>query len=186
MSLKPSLYFIALIPHEELSGKIFAFQKDFALHYESSKALKVMPHITIQNPFQRMESSETELHLRLQDFFSPFHSFKIELSNFGCFDKNRNKVIFINVVKNDLLFDLHKKLIYFLREEMNFSAKESSYTFHPHVTVAYRDLSDAQFNRAWPVYKSKTFEGSFVADAAYLLKHDYRKWNVLSKFELKN
>jgi hypothetical protein len=55
MSLKPSLYFIALIPHEQLSRNILAFQKDFALHYESSKALKVMSHITIQNPFQRME-----------------------------------------------------------------------------------------------------------------------------------
>ena len=184
MSLKPSLYFLAVIPHPELADKITAVKDDFARHYQSSKALKVMPHITLQNPFQRMESFETEFHLRLQDFFSPFHAFNVQLSGYDCFDRNRNKVIFINVLKNDLLFDLHKKLIYFLREEMNFSAKESSYMFHPHVTVAYRDLTTEQFNKAWPIYKNKTFESTFFADTVYLLKHDYRKWNVLSRFEL--
>lgn len=185
MSLKPSLYFIALIPHSELSDKITAVKYDFSRNYQSSKALKVMPHITLQNPFSRMESFETEFHLRLQDFFSAFHSFNVQLSGYDCFNKNTNKVIFINVVKNDLLSELRKKLIYFLREEMNFSAKESAYSFHPHVTVAYRDLSTEQFNKAWLIYKNKTFEGTFVTNAVYLLKHDYRQWNVLSKFELR-
>ncbi|MEP7169210.1 MAG: 2'-5' RNA ligase family protein, partial [Bacteroidota bacterium] len=184
MSLKPSLYFIALIPRSELSDKITTVKNDFTRHYHSSKALNVMPHITLQNPFSRMESFETEFHLRLQDFFSTLHAFNVQLSGYDCFDNKTNPVIFINVVKNDLLFELHKKMIYFLREEMNFSAKESSYTFHPHFTVAYRDLTDEQFNKASPIYKNKTFEGSFVSDAVYLLKHDYRKWNVLSRFDL--
>jgi 2'-5' RNA ligase len=184
VSLKTSLYFIALIPHQELADKITTIKNDFARQYLSSKALKVMPHITLQNPFQRMESFETEFHLRLQDFFSAFRSFNIQLSGYDCFDNRNNPVVFIDVVKNDLLFDLHKKLIYFLREEMNFSAKESPYSFHPHITVAYRDLTTEQFNKAWPIYKSKPFEGSFVVDTVYLLKHDYRKWNVLSRFVL--
>jgi 2'-5' RNA ligase len=185
VSSKPFLYFVALIPGEELSGRIITIKKDFAERYESMKALKIIPHITLQNPFKRNESAEVELHLRLQDFFSAFHSFSIDLSGFGCFEK-RNKVIFIDVVKNNSLFDLHKKLIHFLREEMHFSESESSFMYHPHVTVALKDLTNEQFVKAWMHYKNKTFEGSFVADAVYLLKHDYRKWNVLSKFILTN
>ena len=185
MSLKPSLYFIALIPHNELAEKITLIKNDFARNFQSNKSLKVMPHITLQNPFIRMESQETELHLRLEDFFSKINSFKIQLSGYGCFDNEKNKVVFIDVVKNEFLFELHKKFIYFSREEMNFSNKETSYAYHPHITVASKDLSADQFIKAWGKYKSKTFEGIFTADSVYLLKHNFRNWDVLSKFDLR-
>jgi 2'-5' RNA ligase len=56
--------------------------------------------------------------------------------------------------------------------------------FHPHVTVAYRDLSFEMFKQAWEEYRHKSFHASFRADAVYLLQHDSRKWNIISTHHL--
>ncbi len=186
MSLIQSLYFIALLPHKQLSERITELKNDFARNYNSAAALRVMPHITLQNPFKRSPETEVEMHLRLQEFFEKYPAFDIEMSGFNCFDKPKPKtnVLFVDVVKNEQLFQLHKSLMYFLQNELKFTPRETPYSFHPHITLAYRDLTADNFNKAWAVYKDKPFKGTFKADAAYLLKHDYRKWEVLSRFSL--
>lgn len=186
MALIQSLYFIALLPHQQLAERITAIKNDFARNYGSSAALKTMPHITLQSPFKRSPETEVEMHLRLQEFFEKYKAFDIELNNFNCFDNKTNKVIFADVVKNEQLFQLHKALMYFLQTELKFTPRETPYSFHPHITLAYRDLTPENFSKAWTAYKDKPFKGTFKANAAYLLKHDYRKWNILSRFELKS
>lgn len=186
MSLIQSLYFIALLPHKQLVERLTELKYDFSRNYASSAALKTMPHITLQSPFKRSPEAEVEMHLRLQEFFEKYSAFEISLNGFNCFDNATNKVIFADVVKNDQLFHLHKALMYFLQAELKFTPRETPYSFHPHVTLAYRDLSADNFRKAWAVYKDKPFKGVFKADAAYLLKHDYRQWQVLSRFQLKN
>ncbi|MGZ5209988.1 MAG: RNA 2',3'-cyclic phosphodiesterase, partial [Kaistella sp.] len=52
--------------------------------------------------------------------------------------------------------------------------------FHPHLTVAYRDLTFENFKKAWEEYEKKTFEDSFLVDKICLFKHDSQKWNLLS------
>ncbi len=187
MSLVQSLYFIALLPHKQLSERITEIKNDFARNYGTLAALKVMPHITLQNPFKRSPETEVEMHLRLQEFFEKQPSFDVELNGFNCFDKSKPKtnVIFVDVVKNEQLFQLHKSLIYYLQTELKFTPRETPYSFHPHITLAYRHLTPDNFTKAFPVYKDKPFKGTFKADAAYLLKHDYRQWQLLSRFQLK-
>ncbi len=186
MSLIQSLYFIALLPQRELSERITELKNDFSRNYGSRAALKVMPHITLQSPFKRSPDAEVEMHLRLQEFFEKYSTFDIELNGFGCFDNKTSKVIFAEVVKKEQLFQLHKALMYFLQNELKFTPRETPYAFHPHVTLAYRDLTPDNFSKAWSIYKDKSFKGSFKADAAYLLKHDYRQWQILSRFQLKS
>ncbi len=186
MSLIQSLYFIALLPHQQLAERLTVIKHDFARNYGSSAALKTMPHITLQSPFKRSPDAEVEMHLRLQEFFEMYAAFDIELSGFNCFDNASNKVIFADVVKNDQLFHMHKALMYFLQTELKFTPRETPYSFHPHVTLAYRDLMADNFRKAWAVYKDKPFKGTFTANAAYPLKHDYRQWQVLSRFQLRN
>lgn len=185
MSLVQSLYFIALLPHRQLAERITDLKNDFARNYASSAALKTIPHITLQSPFKRSPETEVEMHLRLQEFFENYSAFDIELNGYNFFDNSSNKVIFADVVKNDKLFHLHKALMYFLQTELKFSSRETPYSFHPHITIGYRDLTPENCSKAWAVYKDKPLKGTFKADAAYLLKHDYRQWQVLSRFQLK-
>jgi len=186
VSLIQSLYFIAVLPPKPLAERITAIKKDFAEHYGSHAALRLMPHITLQSPFKRSPDAEVEMHLRLQEFFESYPAFDISLNGFGCFDKPtpKSKVIYIDVLKNEQLFQLHKALMYFLQTELKFTPRETPYSFHPHITLGYRDLTPDNFNKAWAVYKDKPFSATFKIDAAYLLKHDYRQWQMLSRFSL--
>ena len=44
MSARANLYFIAIIPPQEICEAITAIKQDFAERFKSSKALKIIPH----------------------------------------------------------------------------------------------------------------------------------------------
>ena len=52
MDFKENLYFVALIPQRELRAQGMTFQNDFADRFDSKRAVKVYPHITIKAPFK--------------------------------------------------------------------------------------------------------------------------------------
>jgi 2'-5' RNA ligase len=56
--------------------------------------------------------------------------------------------------------------------------------FHPHITVAYRDLKPATFHQAWQEYSNKEYYAAFKVDDFHLLQHDSKHWNVISTLKL--
>src|SRR5688572_25326253 len=96
-----SLYLIALLPPKDVGEQVISFQIEFANRFESSRALRPPPHITLQAPFKLLLSQETNLITLLNAFFERYHSFELQLKDFGCFPKNRNPVVFINPVANE-------------------------------------------------------------------------------------
>src|SRR6476619_3234024 len=98
MSDRSNLYFIAIIPPDEICETVTIIKQDFADRFRSKKALKVVPHITLKAPFKFPASENIEL---LQLFaLTPVlvHPFRQELKDFGCFANKRNPVIFIEPV----------------------------------------------------------------------------------------
>lgn len=178
------LYFIAIRPGELVSNHITAMQREISQKYFTQKALSVFPHITLVQPFKRFQEAEVEMHLNLERFFSAVRPLEIKLSGMGCFNNPSGKVIFINVKTDPSLMELHKQLAEFLRKELKFTPRESSLVFHPHITLAYRDLTAENFRRAWPLYENKSFEASFKVQQVGLYKHDFRQWQLLSTFLL--
>jgi 2'-5' RNA ligase len=176
------LYFIALLTPSTHSEKITSIKIDFADKYNCKHALKLPPHITIQPPFRRPASIETEIHSTLQNFFSSFQPFEIKLNGFGSFNKGHSKVIFIRVEENKGLEEMHSRLMSCLRTGLNFSEGETPEVFHPHITLAHRDLLPGNFKQAWLEYKDKPFTGSFQTGSACLLKHNSQKWEVQEEF----
>ena len=98
--------------------------------------------------------------------------FNVVLNNFGCFPHKSNPVIFIKTKNTAEIQNLYNEV----RPQMNFHPISQ---FHPHLTVAYRDLTSENFQKAWEEYKTKTFEDSFLVDKMCLFKHDNGKWNLL-------
>lgn len=178
-----SLYLIAILPPPELSRVLDLERKSFSEKYHTHKALKVMPHITLIAPFKRPANFETEIHLNLQDYFSDVSPFQIEIKGYGSFQK-ASKVIFYKIEKSKELLGMHQELVHFMRNNLKFSAAETSYMYHPHITIAYRDLTDENFEKAWAEYETKEFTSAFTCDKVYLLKHDYSRWQILSVFNL--
>ncbi len=61
MHEKKNLYFIALIPQQQLCEEITNFKNDFSVRFKSNKALKVIPHITLKAPFQLIVNTHDNL-----------------------------------------------------------------------------------------------------------------------------
>lgn len=185
MNNKQQLYFIAVIPPEAVSNEVTAIKNDFAERFQSKHALKVVPHITLKAPFK----FPVEVHEKLLQWFQQMpvnvSSFMQELKNFGAFHNKRSPVIFIDPVLSDQLIELQKQIIQYFKQSFPFyPIMNNELKFHPHMTVAYRDLQPEMFERAWKEYEHKSFEAKFEVKDFYLLQHNGRQWNIIVKHEL--
>lgn len=181
-SLSPDLarYFIAIIPPPPIFEEVLMLKNHFREKYNSKASLNSPPHITIHAPFLWREKEEITLSRSLELFAKGKKSMKINLFGFGAFKK---RVIFISVEGNEELKELQGQLKKFCVRELNLSDdNQRSEKFHPHLTLAFRDLKAQQFDLAWKEFMSKKFSASFSVDGFDLLKHDSQKWQSLHHF----
>lgn len=174
-------YFIAIVPPEPICGNVFQIKEEFAANYNSKGALRSPAHITLHMPFLWKEEKEEQLIQTLSQFnFSDKTT--VSLHNFSRFGE---RVIFVNVLPNEVLNDMQTKLVRHAKVNLQlFNQDESMRGFHPHVTVAFRDLRKQYFVKAWEEFKDRTFEAEFPLKDFSLLKHDGKQWNVFRTFEL--
>jgi 2'-5' RNA ligase len=185
MSEPWNLYFIAIIPPDEFCEAVTTVKEDFTHRFKSSKALKVIPHITLKAPFKFPAQDHTALLRWFASIPASVSSFKQELKNFGCFANKRNPVIFIEPVMDESLATLQKNVInHFIKTFGNNQVAQNEFKFNPHMTVAYRDLLFPQFKIAWEEYETKKFEAIFDVKGFHLLQHDGKKWNSIKEFVL--
>jgi 2'-5' RNA ligase len=182
MNAGMNLYFIAIIPPQEICDAVTTIKRDFAERFGSRHALKVIPHITLKAPF----SFPADEHHRLLQWFreNPVtgEPFQQKLKDFGSFENKRNPVIFIEPELNDALKQLQSTIIQYFRRSFPFiQVPSNEFTFHPHMTVAYRDLGFENFQLAWDEYISKPFGASFIVDRFHLLQHDKKQWNSIAQ-----
>lgn len=176
------LYFIAIVPPSPIREEAWALKEYFRDHYQSKASLNSPPHITLHMPFQWKANKETDLIDSLQAFSGTRKNFSLVLQNFAAFEP---RVIFIDVLPNDHLKNLQQELMRFCKVQLNlFNAQYRDLPYHPHLTLAFRDLKKTAFAKAWPEFQSKTFQAEFKADRITLLKHDGKQWNELKHFLL--
>lgn len=168
-------YFIAVYPPQQIIDEVKIFKQDLAVHYENSKALKNDAHITLFPPFTREEELENDIHAAFQKIDTKISPFEIELNGFGSFGNSKNPVIFVQPEPNENLKELHMKV----RERFNFK----SYSFNPHMTVGYKNLSYENYLKAWEVYKDKEYKTKFLVDKILLLRND-QKWIPIAEKKL--
>ncbi|MBW8685545.1 2'-5' RNA ligase family protein [Chitinophaga rhizophila] len=182
--VESKIYFIALLPNAAVGTEIIRLKQEFAEKYEARKALRVLPHITLQVPFTASPELEKSLGPALHTFAATLSPFEIKLNGFGGFSFTRRKVLYINVEKNEGIVHLHQQLVDFLRKDFGFSHMLARYGFNPHISLAFRDLSDQEFNMAMDEYGSRPFDAAFQVRNLYLLRHTGTSWEVLQKCRL--
>lgn len=177
-----NLYFIAIIPPEPLYAEALALKQLFRDQYKSKAALNSPPHITLHMPFKWKGSKEAGLISSLETFTAKQKPVNVTLTGFGAFEP---RVVFIDVKKDEALSELQKNLKRFCKTELNlFNADYKEFAYHPHLTLAFRDLKKAEFYKAWEEFKAKTVEATFRVDSIALLKHDEKEWKELKSLSL--
>ncbi len=180
---KFSEYFVAIVPPSPLYDDAHQLKLYFQERYNSKAALRSPPHITLHMPFQWKPQKETQLVESLQAFAREVEPFRVHVDNFACFPP---RVIFLNIVNNEKLEALQRELKKHFKRKLNiFNADYRDKPFHPHLTIAFRDLKKAAFVEAWNEFKSREHKSAFVVDKITLLKHDGKQWNVLKAADMR-
>ncbi len=175
-----SLYFIAVTPPENESDQITALKNQCKVAYGSGHALKSPPHITLHMPFKWNDKKRNALEACLNQVAGTTEKFEMQLRDFGFFEP---RVVFIDVIENAELRRLQKILAKQMRLDLNlFNADYKDRPFHPHVTIAFRDLKKPGFYEAKSYFSERKLSMDFAVSDLVLLKHDGKQWHIEQRF----
>ncbi len=162
-------YFIAIVIPPPLQQQIEDVKQELFSRYGLKGALRSPAHITLHRPFEWKAEKEEALISKLKSFpFEPGGT--IVLENFNCFAP---RVIYVGVEQTQVLSDLYQELKkYALRELKLLNEVNDLRGFHPHVTVAFRDLKKNRFEEIWAEYKDRKIGGEFELKGFSLMRHE--------------
>lgn len=172
--MKDNLYFIAILAPDDVSAEITAFKQDIADNFNSSKALRSMPHITLVPPFKLSAQQHEDLNRWFLNTPVSVSPFTINLNGFGSFNNSNNPVIYVKPEEVGELRILQKELVSSFK--INYPEIKAAQSFNPHMTIAYRDLSCENYEKAWPLYEDKTYKATFKTTEVWLLQHNGKSW----------
>lgn len=173
-------YFIAIVLENEMFEKAETVKRELFEVYGLKGALRSPAHITLHRPFEWKEEKETQLIQTLKTF-SFSSSFELEFTNYSFFEP---RVIYIDVKPHQLLNQLQSQLALFCQKNLKLLNDVADLRgFHPHVTVAFRDLKKPLFYELRKVFKHKSMSGAMEVKRFSLLRLE-KQWEVIENFNI--
>jgi len=176
---KDLLLFIAVLPGDEIREEVTNFKKYALERFQSGRALKSPPHITLIPPFRWSPGRIEELKMALKYYAKSCSSFSLTLHGFNCFEP---RVIFVDIEKDEELERLQSTLQDLLHSAFSIQ-NDCAYGFNPHMTVAFKDLRKSVFPLAWKYFSNLDYMRVFKVKQLYLLQHDGRQWQIVDDFK---
>ncbi len=146
--------------------------------FGAGHALKSPAHITLQMPFRMDEAQERDMAKSLKNFATREMAFQVDLNGFDSFPP---RVLFVRIVNHRPLKEFHSRFKQTVVKELGLQDK-SPFEYHPHMTIATRDLTEEAFNLAWPEFRNRVFVANFLVKSLFLLKHNGKDWDVYKEF----
>ena len=176
--MEQAKYFLAIVLPPPLLETVESIKQELYHAHGLKGALRSPSHITLHRPFSFKVNKENDL----VDTLSKFHNkteFEIGLQNFSFFEP---RVVFVNVEHSPALSTLHEQLCRFCKINLQlFNESDDERGFHPHVTVAFRDLKKDLFYKLSKEFAGRRLQGSFMYSGFSLLRLR-QKWEVLHTF----
>ncbi|MFM7328934.1 MAG: 2'-5' RNA ligase family protein [Bacteroidota bacterium] len=177
-------FFIAIIPPQPWYDQVQQLKEQFRDEYGSRGALRSPPHITLHMPFQWPLRRMDELDGLLKVVAAGLAPVDLTFDDFGAFEP---RVIFINFMDSPGLRAMQGTLVRQLRTGLYLlNANFRDLPFHPHMTIAFRDLKKDAFRDAWEKFRFAKFAGSFKVTSISLLQHDGAVWKIRQDYPLTN
>jgi 2'-5' RNA ligase len=182
MNLSKQRFFIALVAPDDIQEQITEIKLYFAERYNSRGALNSPPHITLQPPFEWAAADVVQLEESLNQFAATRVPIPVTLSGFAAFAP---RVIYADVVKSPQLLEIQTDLMSYVAANLGIVDRISqTRPFVPHMTVAFRDLTEENFQTAWLEFAARELHFEFTAAALTLLLHGGSRWNISQQFPL--
>ena len=181
MKQATDLYFVAIIPGEPLKTQITGIKQEFVETYGSKAALRSPPHITLHMPFRIKPSKVDKITEGLSELAQETTPFEVCIHGFGAFPP---RVIYLQIEESEPLQTMKQRMNSISLQQWKLFDRVDTRPFHPHITVAFRDLRKPAFQDAWATYETKSFNAEFEATALTLLKHNGKFWDEFITFPL--
>lgn len=179
-SAEKGRYFLAIVPSPPLQDRVMKVKTYFRDQFNCKAPLRSPAHITLHMPFIFKETKEAELVEKLGNTVINQPPFDLELNGFGAFAP---RTIYIAVEDSAQLMSFQKELTQFTKRELGlFNTNYKDQGYHPHVTVAFRDLKKALFAEAWDQFRDRELSHTFKVSSFWLLKHDGKEWHLHTEF----
>jgi len=170
-----ALYYIGTLCPGAINEKVGAYKQYMQTAYGCRAAQKSPAHLTLVPPFK----AEEDLEPLLQEFVTAYNTgiipFEIQLRNFDHFNK---RVLFVDVVPNEELTLLEKNVNLQFSEAFPSIIFRTKPEFHPHVTIATRDIPEHKFDEIWDYFQQQSMDASFTCNSLTVLKLEKGVWEV--------
>ena len=171
-------YFLAILPPGEILEKAESIKQGIKEKFGVKYALKSPAHITLKMPFSYNEGKEQLLIEKLQAFASDQNGFLLKI---GGVDTFGNRVIFLDVENNEDLIRLQAELKRFCKRTLLLTDELSDRNFHPHLTLAFKDLKANLFQDVLKFCQNHSFYSEFPVNDLVLLKRVDHRWIVYQR-----
>lgn len=168
------MYYAAILCPPQVDEKILRFKHWMRDRFGCVAALKSPAHLTLVPPFWLEETREADLLQTLGRFTCDIGEIEIRLEGYSHFNR---QVLFVNVKANPSIEELKNQAEDHFIQSFGDIIKKDTRPFHPHVTIATRDLKPGDFEKAWDHFAKKEFNESFSAATISLLKLDHERWS---------
>lgn len=175
-------YFLAIVPEADIQQRITVLKENIKSEFNVKYSLKSPGHVTLKMPFSYNEAKEDRLISTLQDFLSSKNGFELELRGVSTFG---SRVVFIGVEENQELMALQASLLVFCKKELKQVEELSDRNYHPHLTIAFKDLKKEQIPNIIQLARNADINLKFDVNQIVLLKRINHKWQILKRMSFK-
>ena len=178
---RPNLYYLAVVAPAAVDEKVRSFKQWMYEQFGCEAAMKSPAHITLVSPFRLAADREQHLLEVLKSFSSPVTEWYATMDGFSHFG---DRVLFIHVESNTGLLQLKNTCEAHFLEAFGDLIKKDTRPFHPHVTIANRDMEPEHFEKEWAYFSPQSFQAQFRGHSISLLRLDHGRWNVIAEKSL--
>lgn len=172
------MYFVAIMCPPETDKNVRQFKNWMKEQFGSVVALRSPAHITIIPPFWLELNNEEKLLESLEAFASDGNELHIQLDGFSSFGK---RVLFIRVLENPAMEEIKDQAVQHFAKSFGDLVRKDERPFHPHITIANRDLKPGDFEKAWLHFKGKNYKENFSSKTISLLKLTEGYWKLIAE-----
>lgn len=174
-------YFLAIIPEGEFQDRVTNLKLEIKDLYQAKYALKSPAHITVKMPFVYNEAKEEKLTEKLGNFIGDYQPMNITIKGVKTFGE---RVIYLGVEAGQDLYVFQKELKTFCKRELNIVDELSDRNFHPHMTIAFKDIKKSQFQNILQFSSEMNLSQEMVVNQIAMLKKVERQWVLYKRIEM--
>ncbi|MDB5236560.1 MAG: 2-5 ligase family protein [Hymenobacter sp.] len=175
-----SLYLLALLPPEPVFAETWALKQEVHRLTGSRNAVRLPPHITLLPPMRLGDEFEAQATAALAAFANTQRPFAVAVRGFAWFG---DRTLYVHVSEKEALQAFYAALHEWCDVHLPQVPRENR-PFHPHLTLATRDLPAAQVPELKALFAARSYAGAFEVGNFTLFRHNGQQWQAQATFAL--